>query len=206
MRNLAIFIALVFLTSCAQVPKESGYLLIYQNKMQASEHWNQLAKKVADDVESKIGYDNEKGPIFMSDVDRSPFGKAMRTFLATELNHRNLVLTAVEASPYQLVLEVQKVFHAAAFRRNTYGGLLSFLFLDVPQTILLGETDLYRTKPHSEIIVTYELLKNGLSLLRDNGIFYVNDADRNHYWESPQIKLAATLDLVNHNYNMTNNY
>ena len=81
--------------------------------MQASEHWSKLASKVAEDVKSKIGYDNEKGPIYMSDADRSPFGKAMRTFLATELKERDLVLTAVETSPYQLVLEVQPVFHAA---------------------------------------------------------------------------------------------
>ena len=183
MRNLAILLALVFLTSCAQVPKEAPYLLSYQYKMQASHHWNLLAKKVADDVESKFGYDNEKGPIFMSDADCTPFGKAMRTFLATELKHRGLYLTTDKNSPYTLVGDVQLVFHMAD-RRNTYGGLPFFLLLDVPQTILLGETDFnWRTKPHSEVIVTYELLKNERSLLRDSEIFYVNYADCNHYVE-----------------------
>ena len=36
MRNLAILLALVFLTSCAQVPKEHAYRLNHQAKMQAS--------------------------------------------------------------------------------------------------------------------------------------------------------------------------
>ncbi len=59
----------------------------------------------------KLKIVNEKGQVFMSDVDHSPFGRAMRTLLATELNHRDLVLTAEESSPYKLVFEVQKVFH-----------------------------------------------------------------------------------------------
>lgn len=116
MRYLAVFIAAICLTSCAQVPKESSYLLSYQRKMQASKHWEKLARKVAEDVKSKIG--DEKAQVFMSDSDQSPFGKAMRTLLTTELNSRDLLLTAVGDSDYKLVFEIQKVFHAAG-RRNT---------------------------------------------------------------------------------------
>ncbi|TLD41871.1 MAG: hypothetical protein JETT_1888 [Candidatus Jettenia ecosi] len=196
MRNIAIFIVLLFLTSCTQVPKESAYLLGYQKKMQASKHWNKLAKKVAEDVKSKI--ENEKDSVFMSDADQSPFGKAMRTLLATELHHQGLVLTAVETNPYKLVLEVQPVFHAADRRNNS--SLLWLMLVDFPQYILLGETDFSRTKPHSEIIITYELLKNERRLLRNNTIFYVNDTDRNHYWES-----VATTGLSLVRYSVKNN-
>ena len=213
MRNLAIFIALVFLTSCAQVPKQAAYPLSYQHKMQASEHWNQLAKEVAEKV--KLTIENQKGAIFISDSDRSPFGKAMRTLLATEFNHRDLVLTANESNPYKLVWEVQPVFHGAD-RRNGWGGLPAFILLDIPQSIFLGETDsdywgslwpgfcLPRTKPHSEVIVTYELLKNERSLLRDSEIFYVNDADRSHYWEISRTEVATT-SLGSVKYTMTTN-
>lgn len=201
MRYLGIFIALAFLTSCAQVPKEGSYLLSYQKKMQASDHWKTLTRKVAEDVKSKVG--DEKAQVFMSDADQSSFGKAMRTFLVTELNHRDLVLTAVETSPYKLVLEVQPVFHAADRRNNS--GLLWLMLVDFPQYIFLGETDSdFRTKPHSEVIVTYELLKNERSLLRNNAIFYVNDADRGHYWEIPRIEVATTV-LAPVKYTMKNN-
>lgn len=199
MRYLAVFIALAFLTSCAQVPKEGSYLLSYQKKMQASEHWEKLARKVAEDVKSKVG--NEKAQVFMSDADRSPFGKAMRTFLDTELNHRDLVLTAVETSPYKLVWDVQPVYHVADRKNNVH--FLRTIIVDFPQYIFLGETDWdSRTKPHSEVIVSYELLKNGSSLHRDSKIFYVNDSDRDHYWESSQV---ATTVLAPVKYTMKNN-
>ena len=199
MRYLAIFIALVFLTSCAQVPKEGSYPLGYQKKMQASHHWNKLARKVAADVKSKIG--DERAQIFMSDVDRSPFGKAMRTLLATELNHQDLVLTADETSPYKLVWDVQPVFHKTERRNDVH--FSRTVLVDFPQYILLSETDLDSSaKPHSEVIVTYELLKNELSILRDSKIFYVNDADRGHYWEISQV---ATTVLAPVKYTMKNN-
>lgn len=208
MRNLAIFIALVFLTSCAQVPKESAYLLGYQHKMQASKHWDKLARKVAADVKSAVG--DEKAQIFMSDVDYSPFGKAMRTLLITAFHRKHLVLTTVETVEestykYKLVCEVQPVFHAA-YRENTYGGLPTFLLLEIPQFILLGENDWYGGKPHSEVIITYELwkknekdLKSSLCL-RTSKIFYVNDADREeHYWDTSRRGIVA---MVPHPYHV----
>jgi hypothetical protein len=188
-RNIAVFIAILFLTSCAQVPKEESYHLSYQKKMQASEHWNELAKKIAEDVRLKTG--DRKIQVFMSDVDRSPFRNAMRTLLAAELHHRDVVLTADESSPYKLDLKVQEVFHSAVRRNSIFGSLLSFLLLDIPQSVFLGETDFSKKKPHSEVIVTYALLKNEHSLLRNNAIFYINDADRAHYWETPQIEVAT---------------
>lgn len=219
MRNIAIFIALVSLTSCAQVPKELAYPISYQYKMQASEHWKLLAKKVAEEVKLEIG--NGKGPVSMSsNVDYSLFGAAMRTLLDTELKRQGIGFsTAVGTSPYTLVLEVQPVSHMAE-RRNTCGGLPAFLLLDVPQGILLGETDyeynycypfsflpaflLPRTKPHSEIIVTYELfLKNGCSLLRNSEIFYINDADFYHYVAMTGPSLVSDLGSVR--YNMKDN-
>ncbi|MFO0795087.1 MAG: hypothetical protein U0586_13635 [Candidatus Brocadiaceae bacterium] len=180
MRNLAILLALVFLTSCAQVPKEHAYRLKHQAKMQASDHWNYLARKIAAMVKLKIG--NEKGQVFMPDADRSPFGKAMRTLLATELNHRDLVLTTDESSRYTLLYEIKKVFHEAG--RSNNGSWMWYTLCYIPQSFFLGETDrTWRTKPHSEVIITYELSTNKGSLLRNSEIFYVNDIDLDHYWE-----------------------
>ena len=124
--------------------------------------------------------------------------------MATEFNHRDLVLTANESNPYKLVWEVQPVFHGAD-RRNGWGGLPAFILLDIPQFIFLGENDSdFRTKPHSEVIVTFELLKNERSLLRDSEIFYVNDADRSHYWEISRTEVATT-SLGSVKYTMTTN-
>ena len=186
MKNLAIFIALalVFLTSCAQVPKQAAYPLSYQYKMQAGEHWNKLAKEVAEKVKSNIRNPNDA--IFISDSDLSPFSRAMRTLLTTALQEDCLNPNLVDKnSPYRLVWEVQQVSHYAD-RRNGFGGWPAFILLDIPQSIFLGETDCaFRTKPHSEVIVNFELLKiegTNQPSLRHTRIFYVNDEDfYNHY-------------------------
>ena len=179
MKRLAILGAIILLSSCAQVPKEEAYYpLSYQKKLQASEHWNLLAKNVSLAVGFAIG----SQPVYISDFDRSPFGNAMRTLLTTELVNRGLNVTADENCPYKLNWDVQPVVHQAARRNN--GGLVPF-FLVVGEFIV-GEPDLSLSKPHSEVIVTFKVMKNNVNLVRDTQIFYINDADRNHYWQISQ--------------------
>ena len=102
MKNLIILIMSLFLmASCAQVPRKASYQMNYQKKMQASNHWNVLAKDIAakikfhtepQPVQSEFGHiipgesekiQTGKTAVFISGLDRSPFGNAMRTFLTT---------------------------------------------------------------------------------------------------------------------------
>lgn len=218
MKWLAIFAAAFLMAGCAAAPKQQPYWLSWQQKMQASEHWNVLANKVAGEVKSTIdslpvypvastssdfGHAspdaksgsqtsanmlllmNAKGPIFISDADRSPFGNAMRTILTTELIKRELSVTSDENSPFKLNWEVQPVFHQSSRKNND--GLLTILFIDIPQQIIFGETDWpNKEKPHSEVIITFKLMKDDRNLLRNTEIFYVNSADRDHYWDISQ--------------------
>lgn len=234
MRKIAVLLALVFIASCAQVPKEAGYPMTHQEKMQASEHWRFLAKDISNQVKLAVCPDvietstaggpnlspelSYKSPIqtfrtcqikdafFISDADQSPFGKAMRKFLATELASQGFTISSNPKCPYILDWEVQRVFHQAE-RRSGYSGIFVGL-MDALQFLFAGGVDnKYWTKPHSEIIISYELIKKDQNIksdiLRGTQIYYVNDADRDHYWDISRNEVSET-SLLPINYSVTN--
>ena len=195
MRKLAVLLALVFMASCAQVPKEASYPITYQEKMQASEHWQLLAKDTTNRAKSLFG---QKGAIYVYDQDSSPFGEALRTFLTVELQNQGMAPSYDPNSPYALVWKVQNVTHQAD-RRNTPG--LPFALVEALQTVMVGGTETDFKKPHTEVIISYELLKNGLSVMSGAQIYYINDADRNHYISQGEVPETSLRPII---YNVTN--
>jgi len=212
MRYLTLLLTLLFIPSCAQVPKEASYPMTHQEKMQASEHWRFLAKDISKQVVSTICPEametaatglgpnlspelSYKSPIqgfqatcsikdafFISVKDQSPFGKAMWSFLKTELTSKGLTINSNPQSPYQLSWKVERVFHKAE-RVSGHSGLFVGLG-EVLQFLIAGNPDnADSTKPHSEIIITYELKNRETKrdILHDTRIYYINDVDMDHY-------------------------
>lgn len=164
MRKIAVLLVLLFTASCApsclvpNVPTESGYPSTCQEKMQASEHWQVLAKEIADRVKSVI---SPTDAIFISEDDKSTFGIAMRAFLATELQDRGMIATSDPNSPYILGWKTQEVIH---------------------------QSDRNSSVAHAEEIISYALSKRDQygrsSILRGTQIYYINYVDRGHYSEA----------------------
>jgi hypothetical protein len=161
MRKMVVVLALMFIASCARVPipTEQGYPLSYQEKMQASEHWRVSAEVISEQVKLAISPEGKnaiqvKDKIFVYDGDQTTFGKAMRTFLITELQKQGMVPSEDPQSPYILRWDVQEVYHYAA-REGKY-------------------------TPHSEIIISYALISAGGSKYFAQ-VYYVNDVDINQY-------------------------
>jgi hypothetical protein len=235
MRRITVLLAMVFIASCAQVPKEASYPMTHQEKMQASEHWRFLAKDISSKMKSTICPDvientaagapnlspelTYKSPIqrfqsscqvkdafFISDADQSPFGKAMRTFLTTELASQGFTIGSNSKCPYELSWDVQRVFYQAE-RVSGYSGIFVGLGEVVQFLVAGGMDNKYWTKPHSEIIITYELIKKEQKtksdILRGTHIYYVNDADRDHYWDISRNEVSET-SLRPINYFVTN--
>jgi len=205
MKKIALLLALAFIAACAQVPKQSSYPTSYQEKMQASEHWRVLAADIAKRVKLAIdpsATENTriKDKIFISDTDTTTFGKAMRSFLASELYNQGMVPSSNPQSPYLIRWKVQEVYHVAD--RTNHTGLFVKL-LDGFQDALLGKSDDYK-KPHSEVIISYELLKNGDGILHGSQVYYVNDVDTGHYRLEDKIELVSQPSLSPVNYNVTN--
>lgn len=195
MRSFIILFSFVFFVSCAQVPKEASHVVSYQTKLQASQHWEEIAKNITQEVKLALKMQSESSgtaeedknkkeasiaPVAISDYDKSQFGSTIRTFLKTEFFNNGLVVTSKENSPYNLDWEVQINSHLAQ-RRNSNVGALEFVLLDIPQFIILGGNDLDTYKQHYEIIVTFVLKENETNLLRKSSIYYINDKDIGHY-------------------------
>lgn len=206
MKKSVLFFVLVFLVSCAQVPRQANYPLNYQKKMQASEHWNELASRIAEKVQPAV---SSSDLIYISEADGSPFGIAMRSFLRTQLEERGVRTAENRNSNFEINWEVQRVFFGAD--RVNYGHGLPMVVVDALQAIFIGGVDMDLKKPHSEIIVSFDLLRNDkdqqVSLLphRNTYVFYINDADRDNYMDVAQKKIQGNRFLsATHEYEMTN--
>jgi hypothetical protein len=181
MRLFIILSTVVILVSCAKVPKQQSHILSYQEKLQASKHWDRMAKKVVNGLESELGIGG--GPVFIQAHDNSQFGSTMRTLITSKLHNKGIAVSQDRKSQYKLSWNVQLVTHEA--NRANKGGLLTFILIEIPQYIFFGENDSGEYKPHSEAVITFKLMKDDISLFRDTKIYYVNDEDNDHYWNIP---------------------
>ncbi len=197
MRYCILLFSFVFLVSCAQVPKEASHVISYQTKLQASRHWEEIAKNITQEVKLKLKKEASVNHVAISDYDKSQFGLTIRTFLKTEFSKNGLDVKSKENSPYKLDWEVQINRHSAQ-RRNRYPGVLEFVLLDIPQFVFLGGNDWDTYKQHYEIIVTFVLKKNETNLLRKSSIYYINDEDIGHYIheETEQSKFTMVNELT----------
>jgi len=182
MRLFIILATVVILVSCAKVPKQQSHILSYQEKLQASKHWDRMAKKVVNGLESELGIGG--GPVFIQAHDNSQFGSTMRTLITSKLHNKGIAVSQDRKSQYKLSWNVQLVTHEA--NRANKGGLLTFILIEIPQYIFFGENDSREYKPHSEAVITFKLMKDDISLFRDTKIYYVNDEDNDHYWNIPE--------------------
>jgi hypothetical protein len=180
--------AVILMASCASVPMQESYLLSVEKRMQASEHWKVLAKEIAEEVQESIEkqlkekrQNHSTGPVYISDMDQSSFGRAMYTVLTTEFVKHNVAITKDANTRFRLDWVLQPVVHKA--ERNDSPSLLYIIFVGVPQAIFLGEADFgFRDKPHTEVIVTFRLKTNEVDSYRQTHIYSINDADIDHYW------------------------
>jgi len=229
MRRIMVLLAIVFIASCAQVPKEASYPMTYQERMQASEHWRFLAKDISMQVISAVCPEiidtptgsgpnlspefYQKSPIqgfhstcqvrdafFISNADPSPFGQAMKTFLKTELISKGLTISSNPNCPFELKWDVQPVVHKAE-RVSGHSGIFVG-FGEILRSLVAGDMgNDHCTKPHTEMIITYELNKREKEvkreILRGTRIYYVNDEDGDHY-EVPRSRLTPIrYDVTN---------
>jgi hypothetical protein len=83
MKALCGVLCVGFLAACAQVPRPSTYPYSFQPQMQAAEHWQTLAVQMVESLPSRTE------PVYLQEDD-SLFGRALRSFLQTELTESML--------------------------------------------------------------------------------------------------------------------
>lgn len=199
---LTVCILAVFTAACSKVPNQATYPYSYQQKMQSADHWEKLAGKVVSDQVSPFFthiVNDMSEPIVavhIDDQDKSSFGTAFKTYLATALFQKSIPVSKSSSGSYTLDWSVQKVLHNAE-RKNPgppfgiIGGAVAAV-----GSLFGGDYYFWRDVPHTELLVTVKLRVGNIIYSRNTETLYINDEDTSHYWVLPEDNASPTLASV----------
>lgn len=234
-----LFGAILFLWSCSPTPKAVSHKFTTQKHLQAAQHWQILAQDFSTQFAAALqkqilsnqpgtghayeGEDNKTAflsnaqYIFIQTNDVSPFGKAFKTCLISDLTSRGFTITTSPEMAMQLRWGVQKIVHktnrisapfpggATAMAAIGYGvykvwdknsSAFPGLIATGATIDLLAQTNgfLFPTKtPTAEILLTMTLSKDSILYGRTTQAYYVNAPDLDHYANIPDYAGQETL-------------
>lgn len=198
--KLAVLAPMVLMTSCnsqlpdlAQVPLTTNYKLTTQKKMQALQHWKELADKIAVQIkeEVKTGKHANKG-IYVSPAGTTEFEKNFRTLLISALIKQNLKVTNNQGQHMILIFNIDMVKHGKREKQTAKGFYRTPAPKPVnrpsgknpPLSLATVESGKYSSDtPLSEILIATSLKNNGDYIFHDTSIYYINDTEWNQYAE-----------------------
>ncbi len=188
-RVITVLLMAAFLGACAEVPRSSTFQYDFQPHIQSASHHHIIARDMVLDIkaslfpEPTIVYPR----IYVQDRDKSPFGRSFRTFLIDELHRNGFIVGLSEAEPMHLSWSTQFVDRSAERLKPCLPGV-PFMVLAGVGTLLFGPgwTTTDCTAPHTELILTSLVTRDGTTLMRKSNTYYINDQDRNNYWPMPE--------------------
>jgi len=201
---VTVCILAVFLAACSKNPNQATYPWSYQQKMQSADHWEKLASKVVleqvrpffqENVQNKA--DSILG-VYIKDIDKSSFGTAFQTYLATELFDKSIPVAETPDSAFTLEWSVQKVLHNS--ERKEPGQPFGFLgaAVGIVSTLVATPDGYFKGSkvPHTELLVTVKLRIGNIVYSRKTETLYINDEDTANYWVLPEDNASPTLASV----------
>ncbi|MCK5515629.1 MAG: hypothetical protein KAI39_02050 [Desulfobulbaceae bacterium] len=210
MHLLPLFICtIVLLNSCAGgIPDPIDFPQSEQQKMQASHHWDVLAKDLANRINNElIITDNIESTVFVKQTcgneskpcephQTSSFNEAFRDLLITNLVDFGIpTRNQLKDDSIEIQYKVQIVHHNAKRIRAFEPGVLTaisaaivvlrnapaeFLILTAGVMADLANANLTQNG-HYEIIITTSMVSQNKYLFRASDIYYINDKDFYHY-------------------------
>lgn len=193
----------MFVIGCSPTPKPASYSHNPQQKMQASRHWRVFAKDIGHSLSKNIS-DKKRQSVYIKTNNNSPFCRAFRSFIATDLVNSGVSINEDNKESYTLAWSVQSVKHdgprkvdQSFFGENTLVASLGYGVYKVfeesttaSQFIATGVAadivqEIYDTKnmklPKNEVIINVTMTKSNDTVYRSSNIYYINDMDKNHY-------------------------
>lgn len=180
----------------AQAPLPTGYLFSTQQKMQAMQHWDGLAEKIARNTSRALDHflPNETLPVYIVPGEDTAFARSFRESVLTYLVGYGVPVTLVADSAVTLETNIEFVAHHRTLDRNSEGLRASpepgfrqaknklGKYERVP---LVGEESGYfdAKTPRTEVQINTSLMHQGDFLYRDSSYFYVDIADWRQYRE-----------------------
>lgn len=208
MRHLSWFIVLLLVCACsgrenttmsdhlvsAQAPVPTGYLLSTQPKMQAMQHWDSLAEKIARDASRAMDHFAPDGTltVYVAPAGITAFAKSFRESLITHLVGHGVPIAFSPDEAAVLEFTTELIVHRRTLDSNEDGLRPSLepgfhqarnekgKYKPLP---IVGEESGYFEAPipKTEIQVNTSLIHKAGFLYRDSSIFYVDAADWQHY-------------------------
>ena len=209
-----IFCTALLLNSCAGgIPEPIDYPHSKQQKMQASHHWEVLAKDLANRINNElIISDKIDATVFVKQTcgdeskpcephQTSSFNEAFRDLLITNLvdygipTRKHMTKDSIE-----VLYKVQIVQHNAARIRTPQPGIFTALsaaivvLRNAPTEVLILATGALADvananltqNGHYEIIITTSMISDNKYLFRASDIYYINDKDFYHYRDTEE--------------------
>ena len=200
-------LALALLGSgCSYAPQPVARPVTGQRTIEAAEHWRVLARQMIREMGIAGGT-----TVFVSEQDRSPFGRAFTTLLRHEAAASGARLGGVREGALCLDWGVQILRYKEPRQTiKLYPGTLSAIagtgigagyivrnrpgswpVVDAAGAALLGEAAnlMDMTTPHypvdTEVIVNITGSRDGAVSYDYSGIFYMRAKDADQYWERP---------------------
>jgi len=200
---------LVLLNGCTGgIPKPVDFPQSKQQKMQASHHWEVLAKDLANRINNElIITDNIETTVFVKQTcgdeskpcephQTSSFNEAFRDLLITNLVDYGIpTRSQLKKDSIEIQYKVQVVHHEARRVRTFEPGILTAIsaaivvLRDAPEELIiiaagvmadLANANLTQ-EGHYEIIITTSMISRNKYLFRASDIYYINDKDFYHY-------------------------
>lgn len=209
MRLLFVGLILIFVCNCtSRIPEPVAPPYSQQIKMQAAQHWEMLARDLADRINNElIRSDNSDKAVFVNETcgddaapcrpgETSSFNEAFRDLLITKLFDFGIPTSArPDDDAIAILYKVQVVRHNPNRVRTLQPGLLTALsaaivvLRDAPADLIIlaagGAADVANatlvTTPNYEVVITTSLVAGGRYLFRASDIYYINDKDFYHY-------------------------
>ncbi|MDR2893657.1 MAG: hypothetical protein LBV80_11375 [Deltaproteobacteria bacterium] len=195
--RLGLLLSLALLTlllgcEASPIPVAANHDAHLQLKVQASEHWRDIASEVAERVLKAINDrpDLNGRPIFIASPNNRPFTVAFYNLLRSELVSRGLQVSySKEPGGINLEYTVQTV-HFDSGRRS-----------DSTPLIGIDDKNRYNSPSNNEIIVNARLFHLNRFVVHCSAIRYINDDDWPLYMD-PQV--ADPLAESSRNIRVTN--
>lgn len=190
----------------SQVPVPTGYSLTTQKKMQAVQHWELLAGDVARRIENSLearSIPMGSYSIYVAPPGSTPFEKSFYDLVLTKMVQKGLNVSRSESQSMVLSFDLEMVRHSERMVRTqqgVYRSLAPGMYVKrqppgqaspgtiAPQERQVGgamvnvESGAYTPElPSVEVMVTTSLTMNDNYIMRDSSIYYINDADWDHY-------------------------
>ena len=174
---LCIMSMLLTLTAwgCSLAPQPVARPVTGQQTLEAADHWRILAQQIVKEMQLTTG-----SSVYVSEQDRSPFGRAFTTLLRHEVAASGARLSGAREGSLCIDWGVQIIKYSEPRQTiHVYPGTIAAILLDMATPKYPIDT---------EVLINITGAVDGAVTYDYSGLFYMRAKDSDQYWERPPFR------------------